>query len=80
MATVEQILFGPVGKQYCFVFYALEIWFFILLVLNILVYLRKCFTEKLSATAHFAIISALIMSFGIYFIQRIMYSVCSGAL
>jgi hypothetical protein len=80
MASVEQILFGPVGKQYCFVFYALEIWFFIILALNILFYLYKSFTQKLPAAVHFASVSALIMGFGIYFVWRIMYSICSGAL
>jgi hypothetical protein len=80
MASVEQILFGPVGKQYCFVFYVLEIWFFIVLAVNVLFYLYKCFTERLSVAIHVASVSALIMGFGIYFVQRIMYSICSGAL
>ena len=80
MTTVEQILFGPVGKKYCFVFYALEIWFFIILALNILFYVYKCFTQKLPVAVHFASVSALIMGFGIYFLWRIMYSICSGAL
>lgn len=80
MSSLEETLFGPLGKGYCLYFYIIEIFVFILLLVNILKYLAKAFKMKLSFWDHFSEILDVLKVGLQYFVVRLLYSMCSGSL
>ncbi len=71
---ISHSLFGPLGKEACIYFYALQVATFFLLVLSCISVLHGLFTVK--NYNMFAGIIAVFNSFIVYFINRLLYSMC----
>ena len=67
-------LFGPLGKEACIYFYVLQVVSFILLVLACIHVLHGLFTVK-NFNA-FSGIVAILNAFVVYFVNRLLYSMC----
>ena len=80
MSSIEQTLFGPLGKGYCLYFYIIEIFAFILFVVVIFAYLVKAFKMKMTGWDHFSSILDIARVGIQYLVVRLLYSMCSGAL
>lgn len=80
MSSLEQTLFGPLGKGYCLYFYIIEIVAFILFLVTILKYLVKAFKMKMNGMEHFSELLDVTRVGVQYLVVRLLYSMCSGAL
>ena len=80
MSSIDQTLFGPLGKQYCLYFYVIEIALFILFLVSIVKYLAKAFKVKMSGWDHFSEVLECVRVGLQYFVVRLLYSICSGSL
>lgn len=80
MSSLEQTLFGPLGKGYCLYFYVIEIVVFILFLISIFKYLVKAFKMKMSGMEHFSDILDVLRVGIQYLVVRLLYSMCSGSL
>lgn len=80
MSSLEQTLFGPLGKGYCLYFYMIEIFAFILFIVVIFKYLVKIFKMKMSSWDHFSDILDIARVGIQYLVVRLLYSMCSGSL
>lgn len=80
MSSLEQALFGPLGKGYCLYFYIIEICAFILLLVVIFKYLVKAFKMRMSGMDHFSEILDVARVGIQYLVIRLLYSMCSGSL
>jgi hypothetical protein len=80
MSSLEQTLFGPLGKGYCLYFYVIEIVVFIFLILAALKYLVKIFKVRMGFWDHFSDILDVARVAIQYLVVRLLYSMCSGAL
>jgi hypothetical protein len=80
MSSLEQTLFGPLGKGYCLYFYIIEIFAFILLLVVVFKYLVKVFRMRMSGMDHFSEILDVVRVGIQYLVVRLLYSMCSGAL
>ena len=75
-------LMDPVGKNYCDYFYYLGVLGIILMALSVLMFFIYFFRDKdKDKMRHVAIlINNLIVSFAIYFVNRLLYSMCIKSL
>ena len=80
MSSLEETLFGPLGKGYCLYFYIIEIIAFILLIVVALKYLVKIFKVRMSFWDHFSDILDVARVGIQYLVVRLLYSMCSSAL
>ena len=71
---VSNSLFGPLGKEACVYFYALQVISFALLVLASISVLHGLFTVK-NYNMFGGMISVL-NAFIVYFVNRLLYSMC----
>lgn len=76
MATMNDTLFGSLGKQYCIYFYLLSVFGFILLAMTMIGMVWSLFTKKLDMK----VITGLVMAslgYGIFYFQnRLLHSMC----
>ena len=82
MAGIMNMFFGPLSKESCFYFYALSIIFgvsFIFIAISIFIFIVKKH-DKMDMKLWFNLILMLINSFLIYFVNRLLYSMCSRSL
>jgi len=80
MDNIQQVLFGPLSKQYCLYFYILSVIGFVVMAI-FLVYALAVGIWKKKGVEFF--VSALVVSLGyaiFYFQNRLLYSVCAGSL
>lgn len=71
-------LFGPLNEGYCYYFLFLSVISFIsllLIVLKILFHLLN-FKTKTSSTQYFALIGGALAYFIIYFVNRLLFTMC----
>jgi hypothetical protein len=71
-------LFGPISKEYCFLFYGLSVFYFVLAlaILIGLVYTSMS-SRRAPSTRELAIaISALVTYLGFYFYNRVLHTMC----
>jgi hypothetical protein len=80
MSSLEETLFGPLGKGYCLYFYIIEIIAFILLIVVALKYLVKIFKVRMNFLDHFSEMLDVARVAIQYLVVRLLYSMCSGAL
>ena len=80
MSSLQETLFGPLGKGYCLYFYIIEIFVFIVLLVNILKYLAKAFKTKMNGWDHLSEVLDILKVGLQYFVVRLLYSMCSGSL
>ena len=82
MSNFINYFFGPLNKEYCFYFYFLSIVFglaFVLLAIGTLMAVIKDY-KKLDLKIMFNLILLLINAFLVYFVNRLLYSMCSKSL
>lgn len=76
MTTMNETLFGSLGKQYCIYFYLLSVFGFILLAMTMIGMVWALFTKKIDMK----IMSGLVMAslgYGIFYFQnRLLHSMC----
>ena len=76
MATMNDTLFGSLGKQYCIYFYLLSVFGFILLAMTMIGMVWSLFTKKLDMK----VITGLVMAslgYGIFYFQnRLLHTMC----
>ena len=72
-------LMDPVGKEYCDYFYYLGILGLILMVSSVLMFFINFFREKDNdKMRHVSVlIHQLVIAFGMYFVNRILYTMCA---
>ena len=73
-------LFGPLGGEYCAYFYYLSIFAFFLFAVTVLGGFYTGVIKGKSGMYYAGIISASLVYFITYFVNRLMYSVCSKSL
>ena len=73
-------LMDPVGKEYCDYFYYLGVLGLILMVSSVLMFLVNIFNEKEKAKVVSVFVYQLIVAFGMYFVNRILYTMCAKSL
>ena len=82
MANLMNFFFGPLNKEYCLYFYVLSIIFgitFLLLAIGVLIAIIKDY-KKIDLKIGFNLILLLINAFLVYFVNRLLYSMCSKSL
>ena len=73
-------LMDPVNKEYCDYFYYLGVLGLILMVCSVFMFLINVFKEKEKAKQVSVFVYQLVVAFGMYFVNRILYSMCSKSL
>lgn len=77
--SIEQTLFGPLGKKYCLWFYVLSIIPFIAIILLVLRALYVAFSKRGGNLETLLAIMPVVLIYLIaYFQNRLLYSMCSG--
>jgi len=82
MANLMNFFFGPLNKEYCLYFYFLSIFFgiiFLLLAVGVVIAIIKDY-KKMDWKIGFNFILLLINAFLVYFVNRLLYSMCSKSL
>jgi len=78
MEDLMNTLFGPLDARYCNYFYYLSIFFFAVFAFAVVNVLLKLFkNKKVDATETFVV---LLQPLLVYFINRLYFSMCVGAL
>jgi len=77
IASLNQTFFSPYGKDYCVYFYALTVASFIFLVMALFNTINLAIKGELGL---FEIPLSLLGPFLLYFNNRMLYSMCDGAL
>lgn len=74
--------FGPLGKEYCMYFYVLTVFFGVMFFFGLISLVMYMLMNVRKVTFQFIINSAfgLLNGFLLYFVNRLMYSVCYKAL
>lgn len=76
MASLNDVLFGPLGSQFCLYFYVLAVIAFVMMSLVILGFLMSLFSKK----TDFKLILSTLMVAGsyalAYFVNRLLYTMC----
>ena len=82
MSDLMTRFFGPLDKQACFYFYFLTIFFFALMVFIFVsdLYLIATQFNKLNLRHFFNSFMMIINLFIIYFVNRLLYTMCSKSL
>ena len=76
MATMNDTLFGSLGKQYCIYFYLLSVFGFILLAMTMIGIVWSLFTKKLDMKVMAGLVMAS-LGYGIFYFQnRLLHSMC----
>ena len=75
-------LMDPVGKEYCDYFYYLGVLGLILMVSSVLMFFINFFREKdQDKMRHVSVfVYQLVVAFGMYFVNRILYTMCAKSL
>ena len=76
MTTMNDTLFGSLGKQYCIYFYLLSVFGFVLLSLTVMGIVWSLFTKKLDMKIMVGLVMAS-FGYGIFYFQnRLLHSMC----
>jgi len=75
-----ETIYGPLSKEYCIYFYILSIIGFVLLIIVILSTLLIGITKKKDSKFYMEMFMLCIPYALMYFTNRLLYSMCSGAL
>lgn len=75
MNGLEELLFSPLGKEYCLLFYYSAIVAFVFLVLGVAGGVHQVMKKKMSV---FALMIGLISPALLYLNNRLLYSMCIG--
>ena len=82
MANIMNMFFGPLNKDACLYFYFLSILFgisFIFIALSIFLYIIKNYS-KMDLKVGFNLVLLLINAFLVYFVNRLLYTMCSKSI
>ncbi len=82
MNNLMDTFFGPLGKEYCMYFYFFTVFFGIMFLLSLIPLVMYMLLNMRKITFQFILNSALglVNGFLLYFVNRLMYSVCAKAL
>ena len=75
--TLEHLFFGPYNREFCNYFYFLMIITFIFFIVAVIQTGYLLFKKKIGIVEG---IMAVVVPFIMYFTERLMYSICIGAL
>lgn len=76
MTTMNDTLFGSLGKQYCIYFYLLSVFGFILLALTVMGMVSTLFFKKMDMKVMVGLLMAS-LGYGIFYFQnRLLHSMC----
>lgn len=73
-------LFGPLGKQYCMLFYFLSMFGLIAMILGVFLTIWMGIAEKKKATFFLAAIPMVIIYGFMYLQNRLLFQICSNSL
>ena len=74
--TMNDTLFGSLGKQYCIYFYLLSVFGFILLVLTMMGMIWSIFTKRFDMKIMVGLVMAS-LGYGIFYFQnRLLHTMC----
>jgi hypothetical protein len=80
MSDFMNTLFGPLSGEYCLYFYYLSIFSMFLFVLAVIVGFINGIRREKSLGFYVSVVGAALMYLVSYFVNRLMFSVCSKAL
>ena len=72
-------LFGPLGKEYCMYFYFMSVFGFLTFIATIISMLYLLLKNKLDSYSMINSITLLISTLLSYFVNRLMYTMCSAS-
>lgn len=76
MTTMNDTLFGSLGKQYCVYFYLLSVFGFVLFALTVIGMVSTLFFKKLDMKVMMGLVMAS-LGYGIFYFQnRLLHSMC----
>ena len=75
LQNLPQLLFSPLGKDYCLYFYILSVFAFLLLVTNVIIVVSKSLKNKGKGLI-FDLITLTSVPLVMYFQNRLLYSIC----
>lgn len=81
MADIMEFLFSPLPKQYCDYFYFVSVFMYIIFLFSVFSFIGLFFAKKsLPLTAYGLNLFVIIYNFILYFVARLLYSMCFNSL
>jgi len=81
MSDFQRTFFSPLGKEYCWYFYFLALIALVLILLKALNIIYSLFTKKEKDSTRYASDFILLLSLLLsYFVNRLLYSMCTRSL
>lgn len=82
MQNLQDLFFSPLGKEWCLYYFILLVFSLIALVITVITSIMSIFSaKKLTVNGFFKnTIVPILSSLIIYFLSRLAYSICVGAL
>jgi hypothetical protein len=79
MASLNDVLFGPLGSQFCLYFYILAVVAFVMMALVILGFVISLFSKKFDVKLILSTLSVAGTYALAYFVNRLLYTMCLKA-
>jgi hypothetical protein len=81
MADIMEYLFGPLPKKYCDYFYFVSIFMYIIFLFSVFSFIGLFFAKKsLPLTAYVLNLFIVLYNFVLYFVSRLLHSMCVNSL
>jgi len=80
MDNIIDLLFGPLGKEYCIWFYFLSVFSFLSLILAIAPAIYWGMKQNKGVEYYGTLVLGSFNLFVSYFVNRLLFSMCSGAM
>lgn len=76
MTNIDNLLFGPLSKNWCLYFYFLSIIWFFMFLLSILYLIRYFFSKNANSNVAFGVLTYSLTVFVLYFETRLLHGMC----
>ncbi len=81
MADIMEFLFGPLPKKYCNYFYFVSIFMYIIFLFSVFSFIGLFFAKKATPVpVYFLNLLIVVYNFVLYFVSRLLYSMCINSL
>lgn len=81
MADIMEFLFSPLPKKYCDYFYFISVFMYITFLFSVFSFIGLFFAKKsLPSIAYGLNLLIVVYNFALYFVARLLYSMCVNSL
>ena len=81
MADMMELLFSPLPKKYCDYFYFVSVFMYIIFLFSVISFVGLLFAKKsLPLTVYGLNLFVVLYNFILYFVARLLYSMCVNSL